>query len=197
MFIDYVSLLLINTMIGYFLLAGYVYSGLDDRDQGKWAVGFLMSGLIAVVFGGLVAATWPLPGPYDTAYGEMSVLLGIIFLGAGLAMVRGWSLLLVAVYGFFAGWAAVVMGIRIIQLKLTLVPGLAGVGFILSGLAGVFAAPTLSFLRNHRPFRTLAAIVLFVTALVWAVVVYPEYWFHMQQFGKWVPLVSRAAAIRP
>jgi putative membrane protein len=197
MFIDYVSLLLINAMAGYFLLAYYVYSGLDDPNQGKWAPGFLMVGVISVVFGGIMAVTWPLPGPYSNVYSEMSVLLGIVFLGAGVAMAKGWDLMTVACYAFFAGAAAIVIGVRIIHLKLTANPALSCAGFILSGVVGVFSAPTLAYMRSNRGFRTLAAVVVAIAGLVWAATVYPEYWLHMKFFAKWVPPIMRAAPPQP
>jgi putative membrane protein len=186
-FIDYASLLLLNAMAGLFLLAYYVYAGLDDADQRKWAPGFLMSGAVLTVFGGIMTVTWPLPGPYGSAYGEMSVLLGIAFLGAGVAMANNWSLATVACYAFFAGWAAIVVGVEIIRLKLTRLPLLSGAGFVLSGFAGVMAAPTLAYMRTNRPFRTLAALIVTAAELIWAVTVYPEYGFHMKMFAKWMP----------
>ena len=51
MFVDYVSLLLINTMIGYFLLAWYVYAGAGRPDQRQWAPAFAMVGLVAFLGG--------------------------------------------------------------------------------------------------------------------------------------------------
>jgi len=186
-FIDWASLLLLNMMAGYFLLAYYVYAGLDEPDQTKWSPAFAMVGALAAIFGGIMAVTWPLPGTYSSIYGEMSVLLGFVFLGAGVAMAKGWSLRAVACYAFFPGIAAVVIGIRIIDLRLTLTPVMAGVGFILSGLAGVFAAPTLAWMKSDRPFRTLAAIVLAITGLIWAATTYPEYWIHMKLFARWAP----------
>jgi putative membrane protein len=84
------------------------------------------------------------------------------------------------------------LGACIISMKMTLVPNLSGAGFILSGLGGVMAAPTLLWFRNNRPFRTVAAMILLAAALIWAVTVYPEYWMHMKAFAKWVPLVMRS-----
>jgi putative membrane protein len=40
MFIDYISLMLINMVAGLFILAYYVYSGLDGADQKRWIPGF-------------------------------------------------------------------------------------------------------------------------------------------------------------
>jgi putative membrane protein len=192
-FIDYVSLLLLNMLCGYFLLAWYVASGLDDADQGRWAPAFGMVGLVAAVFGGVMAATWPLPGAYGYMFGEMSVVFGVVFLGAAVAFARGSDLRPVALYALFAGLAAVVVGIRIMVLRLTKEPVLAGVGFILSGLGGVGALPTLVWFRRARTVRYVAAAVLVLAGLIWAATVYPEYWLHPAIFGKWVPMILRNA----
>jgi len=197
MFIDYLALMLLNVMAGYFLLACYVLAALDHADQTRWAPGFLMTGFVALAFGAVMSITWPLPGAYSAAYGGMSVLFGIIFLGAGLAMAKGWDLLPVAYYAFFAGWAAVLIGVRIIHLKLTLAPLLSGCGFILSGLGGVLAAPTLRYLKANRPFRAIAALVLVAAGVIWGTIAYAEYWHQMQQFGAWVPLLMRGAHGQP
>lgn len=190
-FIDYVSLLLLNMVAGYFLLSAYVFRGLDDPLDRRWAPGFAMVGLLAFIFGAHMTMTWPLPGPYSSIYGELSVLFGLIFLGAALAIANGWSLLTVATYAFFAGLAAIVLGIRIIGLHLTMKPGLSGTGFILSGLGGVFAAPTLVWMRESKSFRTLAALVLLAAALIWAATAYAECWMHPKGFMPWVPLAMR------
>lgn len=191
MFIDYVSLLLVNMVAGLVLLAAYVIAGPETSDPKKWIPGFGLVGFIALVFGVPMTLTWPLPGPYGSMYGEMSVLLGGLFLGAAFALARGWSLLTLGVYGFFAGLAAVVLGIRILDLRLTLMPALSGIGFILSGLGGVFAAPTLVWFKGNRNFRILAAVILLAAAAIWAMTAYMEYWIHPHMFEHWKPLVMR------
>jgi putative membrane protein len=196
MFIDFVSLLLLNMTAGYVLLSLYVYRGLDDPLNRRWIAGFLMVGVVAFVFGGYMAMTWPLPGPYSMIYGEMSVMFGVIFLGAAAAIATGWSLLPVTVVAFFAGLAAVVNGVRIIDLGLTTHPLMSGIGFILSGAAGVLSAPTLRYLRGNRPFRVVAALWLLAAAGVWAVTVYGEYWMHAAMLSKWAPLVMRGQPMK-
>ena len=191
MFVDFLSLLLLNMVAGYVLLSLYVYRGLDDPLNRRWTAGFLMVGLVAFIFGGYITMTWPLPGPYNSIFGEMAVMFGVIFLGASAAIAFGWSLLPVTVIAFFAGAGAVVYGVRIWDLGLTKAPHLSGVGFILSGMAGVFSAPTLHYLRGNRSFRAIAALWLLAAAAIWAAVVYGEYWMHPPFFAKWVPLVMR------
>jgi putative membrane protein len=188
MFIDYVSLLLVNMVAGLVLLAAYVVAGPETSEPKKWIPGFGLVGLIALVFGGHMTMTWPIIGPYNSMYGEMSVLLGGLFLGTAVALARGWSLMPLGVYAFFAGVAAVVIGVSIIHLRLTLMPALAGTGFILSGLGGIFAAPTLAWFKDNRKFRIAAAVVLLAAAAIWAMTVYMEYWLHPMMFKAWKPL---------
>ncbi len=59
-----------------------------------------------------------LPGAFNLAFGEMTVLLGGLLLGAGISLAAGWSLLPLAVTAFVAGAAAIV-GRWLIQLELT------------------------------------------------------------------------------
>lgn len=193
MFIDYVTLLLLNMVAGYVLLSLYVLRGLDDPLHPRWVPGFAVVGFIALLFGAHMTTTWPLPGAYGSAYGEMSVLFGMIFLGAALAISRGWSLTSVTIFAFFAGAAAVVLGARFIDLQMTQKPLMSGVGFILSGLGGVFAAPTLVCLRANRGWRVLGALVMLGAAAIWAITAGFAYWAHMEGLGSWVPLVMRGS----
>jgi putative membrane protein len=55
----------------------------------------------------------------------------------------GWKLLTRGFYGFFAGIVSLVIGFRFINLRLTPIAVPTGIGFILVGLRGIFAAPTL------------------------------------------------------
>ncbi len=104
-----------------------------------------------------------------------------------IALAQGWDLLTVAIYGFFAGLAAIVIGVRIINLDLTRRPLLSGIGFILTGLGGVFAAPTL-YLQTNRTLRIIGAIVLIAAALIFALTGYLAYWGHLADYSNWKPL---------
>lgn len=189
MFIDYITLMLVNMVAGLFLLAYYVYQGIDDTDQ-RWIPGFGMTGGIALATGLHMIWTWPINGSFNIAFGETTVLFGILFIGAALSLAQGWELLTVAIYAFFAGLVAIVVGLRLINLGLTQQPLLAGIGFILTGLGGVFAAPTL-YLKTNRTWRLIGAIVLVVAALIWALIGYMAYWNHLDTFQKWVPSPMR------
>ncbi|RAM51013.1 MAG: hypothetical protein C6Y22_11510 [Hapalosiphonaceae cyanobacterium JJU2] len=190
MFVNYITLILINMVAGLFLLAGYVYFGLDHAYQKRWIPGFGMTGAIALVTGLHMTFTWPVRGVFNIAYGEMTVLFGILFLSTSLALALGWDLLTVTIYGFFAGLAAIVIGVRIIDLNLTRNPLLSGIGFILTGLGGVCAAPTL-YLKTNRKWRLFGAILLVIAALIFAFVGYITYWNHLGEYSNWKPLPMR------
>jgi putative membrane protein len=185
MFINYVPLMLINMVAGFVLLATFVYSGLDKSPK-QWIPGFGMVGAIALTTGLHMIWNWTLPSSYNVAFGELSVLFGITFLGASLALALNWDLLTVAIYAFFAGIAAIVIGFRIINLSMTKQPLSSGTGFILSGLAGVLAAPALYWKLNPK-LRLVAVAILIVTALIWAYIGYLTYWGHLEDSLKWLP----------
>ncbi len=187
MFIDYLTLIMVNLVAGTALLAYYIYFGLNANDQRPYAVGFGIVGLLGLILGLSLTFTWPLPGSYNIGYGEATTLFGAVFFAAGIALSQGWDLMPVAIYAFFAGIDAVVVGIRIISLGLTKEPIFSGFGFILAGSGGVLAAPTLKFLKQNKLFRTVGAIVVLITAVVWAVTFYPSLWSHLADFSKWVP----------
>lgn len=186
MFIDFVVLMLLNMTAGLLILAAYVYKGLDDPDQGKWAPAFAMPGAVAFACGLRMVWTWPLPGSYNVAFGEMSVLFGVLFLGAALAQAKGWSLIPTALYALVAGLAAIITGIRFIDLGLTARPVMTGIGFMLTGLGGVFAAPTI-YLRRSGLLRLLGALVILAAAGIWALTGYLGAWGHLEAFREWTP----------
>lgn len=186
MFINYIPLMLINMVAGFVLLATFVYSGFNGKNSKQWVPGFGMVGTIALTTGLHMIWNWTLPGSYNIAFGELSVLFGVTFIGASLSLALGWSLLTVAVYAFFAGIAAIVIGFRIINLGMTNQPIVSGTGFILSGLAGVLAAPTLYWQLDSR-LRLIGAAVLLIAALIWAYTGYLAYWGHLEDYLQWKP----------
>jgi putative membrane protein len=130
---------------------------------------------------------WPLPGSYNIGFGESTVLFGAVFLGASYALAKGWDLLPVSIYAFFAGVEALLVGLRIIDLGLTKSPLISGMGFILAGLGGISAAPGLHFLKKNQIFRYFAAGVLILISLFWAFTFYNSLWGHLESFSSWVP----------
>jgi putative membrane protein len=178
MFIDYVALMLVNMVAGLVTLAWFLWTDLDKSHTGRWAPAFAIPGLVALVCGLAMSFTWPLPKPYNVAFGEPSVLLGVLFLAAAWCLAKEWDLSPLGIYAFFAGWVGVVIGIRIIQLGLTQGPRLSGAGFILTGLGGVLAGIILTH-RTNIILRRIGSTVLALAALIWAMTAYMAYWFHL------------------
>jgi len=177
---------------GFVLLALHFikYQGTGEKTLGP---GFLVVGFVATVTGLAMIFTWPLPGSYNIPFGELSVLFGTLFLGAGTALVKGWSLTGIGVYAIVAGLAAVVVGVRILALKMTSEPLLSGIGFILSGLGGLLTLPAY-LVKKSRTVRVVAAVILLAAAAIWAFSGYGSYWAHLQSFATWAPPGMRAPA---
>jgi putative membrane protein len=190
-FIDYITLMLINMVAGLVLLAYYVYAGLDDPYQNKWIPGFGITGAIALTTGLHMTLTWTVRGSFNIAFGETSVLFGILFIGTSISLAKGWELITLGIYGFFAGLVAILIGVRLMNLGLTKQPILSGIGFILTGLAGVCAVPTLLYFKNNRWWRSIGAVVLIAAALIWALIGYMAYWSHLDSFQQWIPSPMR------
>ncbi|PZV09018.1 MAG: hypothetical protein DCF22_19235 [Leptolyngbya sp.] len=187
MFIDYLTLMLINMVAGLVLLAAYVYFGLGSSNQRRWIPGFGVVGAIALVTGLHMTLTWPIVGSFNIAFGETTVLFGILFVATSLALAMDWELTTLGIYGFFAGLVSLLIGVRIINLGLTPIPLPVGTAFILVGLGGVFSAPTL-YLKKNRLLRLIGAIVLVVAALIFAFIGLSSYWVHLANFSTWQPL---------
>jgi putative membrane protein len=191
MFIDYITLMLINMASGLTILAYYVYAGLEQPNQKRWIPGFGITGAIALITGLHMTLTWTVPGSFNIAFGETSVLFGSLLIGTAIALAQNWELITLAIYGFFAGLAAIVIGARVIHLGLTLQPIISGLGFLLTGLAGVCALPTLLYFKNNHTWRKLGAVVLLTAALIWAITGYQAYWSHLDSFRQWTPAPMR------
>ena len=187
--IDYVTLMLLNLATGLVLLAYFVFSGVEKADRRKWIPGFGAVGAIALTTGLHMTLTWPLSGSYNIAFGEMSVLYGLLFLMASICIAQNWNLLTVALYGFFAGLAAIIIGVRLYALNLTLLPWVSALGFILSGLGGVCAVPALYI--HNKAFRLLGVAVLLGAAAIWFATGYGAYWQHLSDFSDWQPAPMR------
>jgi len=181
-FIDYVTLMLLNMTAGLVILACFLWSDIAKEYRQRWAPAFAIPGLVATVCGFVMTFTWPLPQPYNIMFGEMSVLMGLLFLGAAWSLAKGWNLLPLGIYALLAGAAAVLLGIRIIDLQLTAKPMMSGAGFILTGLCGVLTLPALVFVKQVW-LRRLGSLMLLTAAAIWALTGYMAYWMHLNVNG--------------
>jgi putative membrane protein len=187
MFIDYLTMIMINLVAGSALLAYYMWRGIDEQDQRPYAAAFFGVGLLALITGLHLSFNWPLPGSYNVGYGDTTTLFGIVFLSTALALWNGWNLTPVAIYSFFAGLDAIIVGLRIFSLQLTKEPLISAVGFILAGLGGVGAAPFFLWFRDNRTVRLLGVLLLLATAAIWGVTFYGSLWGHLESFKGWLP----------
>ncbi len=186
MFIDYLVLMLVNMTGALLTIAAFLICGLNSEKPQKWAAPFLVSGFIALACGLHMVWNWPLPGPFNVAFGETTVLFGGVLLGAGIALAAGWNLLPLAIPAFVAGAAAVLTGMGIIRLELTGKPLISGIGFILTGLCGVFAVLPLAYPKQWV-FRYVGAAVVFAAAVIWASTAYLSIPSHMKNFKQYTP----------
>jgi putative membrane protein len=157
---------------------------------------------VALLTGLHMTFTWPLPGPFNMAFGEMSVLFGAAYLAAAVAVGLGWSLVGVAVYGAIGGLGAVVVGIRILHLHLishihlTAMPALTAAGYILVGISALLVLGALAS-KAAKGLRILAAVLLFLSAGLWGFNAYGAYWMHFEAQKDWKPATMHAAAAQP
>lgn len=191
MFIDYVALMLVNLVAGFVLLAVQFFRYHESNPK-ELIPGFLVVGFVATVTGLATIFSWPLPGSYNIPFGELSVLFGALFLGAGIALLKEWSLISLGIYAVLAGLAAVVVGVRVFNLKMTNQPLLSGIGFILSGFSGFMTLPVYVY-KKSQAVRIIAIVILLATAAIWAFTGYGAYWAHLQAFSKWAPATMPAA----
>ena len=190
MFIDWLTLLLVNMMVALILHALFMWRFIEKEPK-KIVPGFLLVGAIALIAGFRMVFTWPLPGPYNIIYGELSVLLGGFFFMAGLAVAFGWDLLTIGIYAVFGGAVSILLGIRIWVSAMTSEPFVAGLGFVITGATAVITLPALA-LPKMKWIRWIVALAGLVSAVIWIVVGFPAYWAHIDAFGKWAPATMAA-----
>ena len=187
MFIDYLTLMLVNMVAGLVTMACWIFLDVGTPNERRWAPGLAMSGLLALVTGLHMVFTWPLPGSFNILFGEMSVLFGILLLGLTFVIAAGLDLLPIAIYATFSGLASILIGIQVLNLSLTQSPGLSGAGFLWMGALGLLSVPMLT-VRRAPFFRSIGAVGLLVAAVIWGITGYMAYWSHVKPFGKWKPV---------
>jgi putative membrane protein len=190
MFHDYITLLLANMSGGLLVLGLYLLFGAGKEDRRAWSAGFLMPGLVAFIVGLHMVLAWPIPrldAEHDLqwaniAYGEMSVLLGVLLLGGALALAKGWSLAPLGAYALAASAAAAVVGAAIGNAGLSSDATFTAAGFFLTAGAGVLTALALTDLGGLLS-RIIAAAFLVAASALWAFVAGMAYWGHLAKFS--------------
>jgi putative membrane protein len=171
---------------GLFILAAFLNCDTSKARNYGWSSAFLIVGLIAGLFGAHLCVVWPLPGSFNIAFGEASVLFGALFLGASLSVAAGSGLKPLGIYSIFAGLAAILIGIRLYNLNLTNIPELTMIGFVLTGLGGILILPSLCA-EYGKTTRIVTGIVLSGASLIWAFIGFMSLWKHIQGFMSWKP----------
>ncbi|MFP4106798.1 MAG: DUF981 family protein [Phycisphaerae bacterium] len=187
MFIDYITLMLLNLVAGLLTLGLFLTVGLGKPSQRNWAGAFAVVGLVGFAAGLHMTLTWPLPVESPVAwanivFGEMMTVFGALFLGAALSLACRWSLKPLGIYAVVAGLIAIVLGINILVLGYTMATHLSMVGFVLAGLGGVLTCFAL-LVEKSKALRLLAGVVLIVAALVWVPTLLGAYLGHMEKYG--------------
>lgn len=193
MYIVYLTVMLVNTAAAFLLLSLFLFKGLGHADRQRWVPAFFISGLVAMAFGLHMSFTWPMPGIYNLAFGELSVLLGAILIGGAWTLNRNADLTPVSVYAFVAGIAPIFIGFSFITLKISSEPVLTGLGLIGAGVVGILALPTAYFYERNsgfsRALQLLMAFLALLMAVFFAYTGYTGYADHIgsESFRSWPP----------
>ena len=113
----------------------------------------------------------------NVGFGEPSVLFGAILLAAALSVAQRWPMHGVALLGLVGGLVDIVIGARINSAGLTQAPAVTCAGFILTGLLGILALPTVA--NPTKVLRTFTAILTLLAALLWGGMGLAAYWAHV------------------
>jgi putative membrane protein len=184
-FVDYLTLMLLNMVVGLVLFSLFMWRFIEKSPK-KLVPGFLLTGFIALATGLPMTLTWPLPQAYNIPYGELTVALGGLLFVTGISLIAGWDLLSIGIYAFFVGAASIVLAIRFLALNLTNEPVVAFLGLLLTGATAILALPALA-MPKQKWLRWLVALAALASAVIWAIVVFPAYWQHMEDFAKYAP----------
>jgi putative membrane protein len=185
MFIDYLTVMLINLVAGLGLLALHLIFFVESAPK-RLAPGFLLTGFIGGTTGLHMTLTWPLPGSHNIVFGEMGLLFGALFFFAGLALLSEWDLLGLGLYAIVAGVAVVILGFRILNLGMTRSATVSFLGYLFTGVGAILTLPAYA-LKKSVPIRVVVGLVLLAAAAIWAITGYGSYWAHPDSFKVWIP----------
>ncbi len=187
MFTDYLMVMLIGLASGFVILADLLYRNPEPDHRQAWAGGFFAAGLLGLVTAVPMVLTWPLPGSYNIAFGEPALFLSVAYIGAAITLAMRWNPVIPAIYAFFGGLLAVVLGVRIFNLGMTQEPLVTALGYVTAGLGGMLTLPAANW-RHRRAFALTAAVLLCVAAIIFLAMGYEAAWSHLASFAKYVPL---------
>ncbi len=190
MFIDYLTLMMIDVVAGLGLLIYYLSMGMDSEKGKSLAPAFGVIGLLGLVTGLHMALVWPLPGSYNIPFGEATALFGAVFLAAAVALAKEWDLFSVTLLGLFSGIYAVIAGWGIMQRGMTDFPTISGVSYMVAGAAGILS-PLGWKMRDNSALRTLGIVLLIVALGLLGFIFAGSLLRHLGLFSEWLPPVMR------
>jgi putative membrane protein len=184
---DYITVMLANMVAGLVIAALFLTFGLARANIQHWAAALGAVGLVALATGLHMTLTWPIgvKGAQwaNIAFGEMTVLLGAVFLAASLSTAMKWDLWPVGVLAAVAGVFAVAVGFMVQQLGLGAKPALAMVGFVTAGIGAILVLPALLW-RKNLLVRLAPAAVLLISAAIWTITAVGAYYGHLKNMSQ-------------
>ncbi|MDD4635120.1 MAG: DUF981 domain-containing protein [Dehalococcoidales bacterium] len=195
MYIVYVTLMNANMAIALFLLAVFIFKGIFSESARNFVPAFTITGAVAVATGMHMAFTAPMPGSWNIAMGEPSILIGVLLLGTAWSISKSYSFAPLGVYGFGAGLVAMVVGYQVINLGLGSNPVPTGIVMLVAGFPGVLSLPAAFFAKSNpgisRMIQWLAIILLVVAAGMLAYTSLNGYIGHLDSFSEFKPIYAR------
>lgn len=185
--------------LAYWLYLNYLSKAqIDERIAVNRAFGvfLIIYGIYAMASGLWATFTWPFPGPYNILFSDAWPFFGVAALVLGLinylkefAAPEGKTLHYIR--GALIGVAAVSLppllyGLDIWMYGLTKEPEIAGLMFVLIGLAGLLS-PLLTVRRTQRGIAILLLIFIAVAALIALFIGVSAAFAHVPAWSKWSP----------
>ncbi|MGC8516809.1 MAG: DUF981 family protein [Candidatus Acidifodinimicrobium sp.] len=177
-FADYLTIMLIDLAAGLFILTLFLWKLSKPKEYSRYTVGFFITGFLGLITALPMVLTWPLPGSYNIAFGEPMLFFSIILLAIGFAIEKRWAFDSIVIFGVLGSIMSIVIGAQIYNLGMTDAPLFAMVGFVMTGLGGLFAAPLLYYPKN-KGLLILASVLFILAALLWLYIGYSAYIAHL------------------
>ncbi|MFW6061213.1 MAG: DUF981 family protein [Planctomycetota bacterium] len=189
--IDYITLMLIDTVAALMVLGLFFLLGVDSPRRKTWIPALFATGLIALITGSHMTLTWPIQNVAEAdfglkvanlAYGEPTLMLGALLWGVAWALAKDLRLTSLGVLSLLLGGVSILIGIFMWVEQVPKGPVLSGLAFVLTGSGGVLALPAV-LLPKQRWLGVVTALVLFGAAALLAVIGYGAYWSHLGRYA--------------
>lgn len=184
MFIDYVTIQLIAAAAGLFFAGLYAIKFESSLKERMGIVyGFWMVGVILLITGLDMIFTWPLPGAYNIIFGEPCVWFGALLIVLGYAIKAEADLFPLTLLFSAGGLINLVISFDILKYNMTQSPALAFGGFLTAGIGSL----VVPFGLKSKTVRWIIAILLIISAIIFAITGFGAYYQHASDFSHWLP----------